>query len=71
MEQKDSAAQVMTMMRRLPEREQEVLRLKFQGGLSYEEIARVTGLSASNVGFLIHSAVKKLRARLGVVVERV
>ena len=71
MEQKESAATVMKMMSRLPEREQEVLRLKFQGGMSYEEIARVMGLSASNVGFLIHSAVKKLRDRMGVVIEKV
>lgn len=48
---------------RLPERQQEVLRLKFQSGLTYQEIARVTALSVSNVGFLIHTGLKALRER--------
>ena len=41
---------------RLPGNQQEVLRLKFHGGLSYKEIASVTGLTTSNVGFLLHTA---------------
>ena len=40
---------------------QEVLFLKFAEGLSYQEIAEVTGLSASHVGVLIHQAMKTLR----------
>lgn len=43
--------------------QQEVLRLKFHGGLSYQEIAEVTGLTKSNVGFLLHTAISKLRQR--------
>jgi RNA polymerase sigma-70 factor (ECF subfamily) len=43
-----------------------VVRLKFQHGLSYKEIAAVTELSVSNVGYLIHTAIKKLRTELGV-----
>jgi len=38
-----------------------VIRLKFQNGFSYKEISRITELSASNVGFLIHTAVQRLR----------
>ena len=49
----------------LSENQQEVIRLKFQQGLKYREIAPVTGLSVSNVGFLIHTGLKKLRAALG------
>jgi RNA polymerase sigma factor (sigma-70 family) len=45
--------------------QQEVIRLKFQQGLKYREIAAVTGLSMSNVGFLIHTGIKKMRAALG------
>ena len=48
----------------LPEKQQEVLRLRFQAELSYKEIAAVTGLSVSNVGFLIHTAVRSLQAEL-------
>ena len=49
---------------RLGEGQREVLRLKFQNGLSYREIARVTGQSVSNVGFLMHEGLKALRREL-------
>ena len=48
----------------LPPNQQEVLRLKFQHALSYKEIAAVTGLSVSNVGFLIHTGLKVLRGQM-------
>lgn len=63
-EQRDSASAVMKLLTTLPENQQEVVRLKFQDGLSYKEIAGVTGLSVSNVGFLIHTAIRTLRTRL-------
>ncbi|MCZ6698402.1 MAG: sigma-70 family RNA polymerase sigma factor [Planctomycetota bacterium] len=55
---------VQAMLATLPENQQEVIRLKFRGGLSYREISAVTGLSLSNVGFLIHTAIKTVRRRL-------
>jgi len=45
----------------LPRNQQEVIRLKFQNGFSYKEISRITALSVTNVGFLIHTAVTQLR----------
>ena len=45
----------------LTSNQQEVLRLKFHGGLSYQEIADVTGLTKTNVGFILHTAISKLR----------
>ncbi|HMO15954.1 MAG TPA: sigma-70 family RNA polymerase sigma factor [Pirellulaceae bacterium] len=48
----------------LSESQQEVLRLRFQGELSYQEIADVTGLTASNVGVTLHKAILKIRERL-------
>lgn len=63
-ERRDAGERVQALLARLPERQQEVLRLKFQAGLSYKDIATVTKLSASNVGFLIHTAIKALRARM-------
>ena len=48
----------------LPPRTQEVLRLRFQEGLSYKEIAGVMQLTVSHVGVLIHNGLKSLRARL-------
>jgi RNA polymerase sigma-70 factor (ECF subfamily) len=48
----------------LPTNQQEVVRLKFQEGMSYKAIAEITGLSVSNVGYLLHTAVKALRERM-------
>ena len=48
----------------LPANQQEVIRLKFQNDLSYREISRITKLSESNVGFLIHTGLKTLRHRV-------
>ena len=47
----------------LPPRQQEVLQLKFQNDLSYQEISEITQLSVSNVGVLIHTALKTLRQK--------
>ena len=48
-------------LQRLTPNQREVIVLKFQQGLSYEEISRVTGLTPGNVGFLLHHALKRLR----------
>lgn len=60
----DETALVLNSLRRLSTNQAEVLRLKFQHDLSYQEIADITGLSATNVGFLIHTGLKKLRVLL-------
>ncbi len=49
----------------LPPRQQEAVRLRFQGGLSYADIAGVMDTSVSNVGVLLHVAMRTLRERLG------
>ena len=63
-ETRDGAGQVLQALTLLPDNQQEVVRLRFQGGLSYKEIAEVTGLSISNVGYLIHTALKTIREQL-------
>ncbi len=63
-EQHDSQNQILGLMQQLPENQREVVRLKFQNGLSYKEIASVTELSVTNVGFLLHTAIKTLRAQV-------
>jgi RNA polymerase sigma factor (sigma-70 family) len=60
-EQKDSMARVLQQLDRLPDNQQDVIRLKFQNELSYREIAEITGLTVSNVGFLLHVGLKRLR----------
>ena len=61
MEQSDDFGQVLQLLDRLPANQQEVVRLKFQEEMSYKAIAAITGLSVSNVGYLLHMAVKALR----------
>lgn len=60
-ERNDTHDRVMKFLGRLTENQQEVIRLKFQGDLSYKEIADVTGLSSGNVGYLLHHGLKRLR----------
>ena len=55
---------VAAAIRTLSENQQEVIRLKFQDAMSYKEISEVTGLSVSNVGYLLHTAIKRIRQRL-------
>ena len=63
-ETSDSASHALRLLSALPENQRECLDLKFRHGLMYREIAEVTGLSVGNVGFLIHTGLATLRARL-------
>ena len=63
-ERRDSHAHVLAALTGLPKNQQEVVRLKFQHGRSYDEISRVTQLTVTNVGFLIHTAIRTLRHQL-------
>ncbi len=49
---------------RLTEQQQEVLRLRLHDGLSYRQIAEVTGLTVTNVGYHLHQAISQLRVRV-------
>ncbi|MBI3830597.1 MAG: sigma-70 family RNA polymerase sigma factor [Planctomycetes bacterium] len=64
LERKEAAGEALRMLDELPEDQQEVLRLKFQHGRSYKEIAAITERSISHVGVLIHHGLKTLRARV-------
>jgi RNA polymerase sigma-70 factor (ECF subfamily) len=61
LEAAETQAALLRLIGRLPPNQQEVIRLKFQNGFSYKEISRITALSVGNVGFLIHTAVARLR----------
>ncbi len=63
-EGREAHSLVFAIIDMLPENQQEVIRLKFQDALSYKEISEVTGLSVSNVGYLLHTAIKAIRLRL-------
>jgi RNA polymerase sigma-70 factor (ECF subfamily) len=62
LEHAETQETILRMIDRLPPNQQEVVRLKFQNGFSYKDISRITALSVTNVGFLIHTAVSRLRA---------
>jgi RNA polymerase sigma-70 factor (ECF subfamily) len=57
-------AEVMKYLDRLSANQREVILLKFHQGLSYQEITDVTGLTSGNIGFLIHTGLKRLRELL-------
>lgn len=61
---RESKHRVLLLLAELPSNQQEVVRLRFQNELSYKDIATVTGLSVSNVGYLIHTAIAKLREQM-------
>jgi RNA polymerase sigma-70 factor (ECF subfamily) len=56
--------QVWTLVEALSPNYQDVLKLKFQHDCSYQQIAEITGLTIGNVGFILHNALRKLRAKL-------
>jgi len=59
--QREGEGEALRLLAALPPNQQEVIRLKFQNELSYQEISGVTGLSVSNVGYLIHTGLKTMR----------
>lgn len=60
-ESRDTEASLLRLLDRLSPNQREVIRLKFQNDLSYQEIADITQLSVTNVGFILHTGLKKLR----------
>lgn len=64
-QKRDTLAVLLQRIASLPNNQQEVIRLRFQGGLTYPQIAEVTELSSSNVGYLLHHGLKTLRSQMG------
>lgn len=60
-EQREAACSARELLEQLPDQQQEVIRLKVTHNLSYREIAKITGLSISNVGYLLHVGLKAIR----------
>ncbi|MFN8371976.1 MAG: sigma-70 family RNA polymerase sigma factor [Anaerolineae bacterium] len=50
------------LLQRLPPRHQELIALKYGADLNNRAIARITGISESNVGTLLHRIILKLRS---------
>jgi RNA polymerase sigma-70 factor, ECF subfamily len=57
-------AQLSAALARLAERERELVALKYGAGLTNRAIARISGLSESNVSTILHRLTRQLRAEL-------
>jgi RNA polymerase sigma-70 factor, ECF subfamily len=60
-ESAEQSSKLSALVQSLTPRQQEVIRLRLQADLSYREIAEITGMTVSNVGFHLHAAVRSLR----------
>ena len=56
-------------LNQLPPRQREAMVLRFRGDLSYESIAEVMSTTPSNVGVLLHKALRALRDELDLSAE--
>lgn len=63
-EREEIRSRVRREIQRLSPRLRELMLLKVQEGKTYREIAEITGLSVTNVGYLLHRAMKVLSGRL-------
>jgi RNA polymerase sigma-70 factor, ECF subfamily len=62
-EHSSDLARLAVLAARLSERERDLIALKYGAELTNRFIARLTGLSESNVGTIVHRAVQTLRAQ--------
>jgi len=62
-QQRQEKERLRVVILELPEREQELIALKYGAGLTNREIAKITNLSESNVGSILHRTVNTLRIR--------
>lgn len=61
-EQRSDFEQLGRLLQDLPERERDLVALKYGAGMTNRAIAKATGLSESNVGTILHRTVGQLRA---------
>lgn len=62
-QQRETTESLFEMVHDLPPPKDELIMLKFKDGFSYKEIASITGLSVSNVGYQLHHAIRELKAQ--------
>ena len=64
MARRETVERLMDHVKALPRNQQEVVRLRFHGNHSYQEISEITGLSVGNVGFILNAAMRNLRGKM-------
>ena len=61
---KEELTQIFEQMDELPERQRELLNMKYLLRLNNREISKLTGLSESNVGVMLYRTIKKIQKNL-------
>ena len=64
LEKKDALRLALDHVRQLDPSEQQIVILRLQEGMTYQQIGEITGQTEGNVGFILHHAVKKLSKSL-------
>lgn len=62
--ERETALEIEQLLKELPEREKEIIYLKFFDGYTNKIIAKLSGLSETNVSTIVYRAVNRLRQRL-------
>lgn len=65
LEQDDKEKRLQESLQILSQQEREILNLHYYQHLKQTEIATITGLTQSNVGVILHRAVKKIKMKFG------
>ena len=60
----EAAAQARACVEQLDDRSQQLVKLRFEDGLSYKQMSERTGLTVTNVGYILHKSLKKLATSL-------
>jgi len=61
---REDVASLLECLRKLPQREQDIIALKFDAGLSSGQIARIVGLSEANVRVILFRTLRRLRVMM-------
>ena len=64
MERREAIGHMRLLLAELPADERDLIRLKYQENLKYQEIGQRTGLNAGHVGYKLHHLLKGLAASL-------
>ncbi len=62
---REEVASVVACLRKFPQREQDIVALKFDAGLSNSQISHIMGLSEANVRVILFRTLRKLRETMG------
>ena len=60
----EGSAELLKAIGTLTDKERRIVELKYFSGLGNKEIAEIMGITANNVGVVLHGALKKLRKKL-------